>query len=47
MRGQLAAQAIAAMSHERAEQEQLTRTADFRAGVAAAAQRRVPTFTGS
>ena len=46
MRGPLAAQAVAAMRRERAEQEKLTSTADFREGVAAAAQRRVPSFTG-
>jgi 2-(1,2-epoxy-1,2-dihydrophenyl)acetyl-CoA isomerase len=47
MRGQLAGRAVAAMRRERAEQEKLTGTADFREGVAAAAQRRVPRFTGS
>jgi 2-(1,2-epoxy-1,2-dihydrophenyl)acetyl-CoA isomerase len=46
MRGDLAARVRAAMAHERAEQERLMTTADFREGVAAMAARRAPRFTG-
>jgi 2-(1,2-epoxy-1,2-dihydrophenyl)acetyl-CoA isomerase len=46
MRGDLAERARAAMARERAEQEQLMRTADWREGVAAVAARRTAQFTG-
>lgn len=45
MRRQLAAQAREAMAHERAEQERLMRTADWREGVAAVSERRTANFT--
>jgi 2-(1,2-epoxy-1,2-dihydrophenyl)acetyl-CoA isomerase len=47
MRGQLAGQARAAMARERAEQERLMQTADWREGVAAVSQRRTAHFTGT
>ncbi|MGO8958136.1 MAG: enoyl-CoA hydratase/isomerase family protein [Streptosporangiaceae bacterium] len=47
MRGQLAAQARAAMTRERAEQERLMQTADWREGLAAVSQRRAAQFSGS
>ena len=34
------------MAHERAEQERLQQTADFREGVTAVAERRAARFTG-
>lgn len=46
MRGPLAAQARAAMQRERAEQEQLMQTADWREGIAAVRDRRPANFTG-
>ncbi len=46
MRGDLADRARAAMARERAEQERLMRTADWREGVAAVAARRPARFTG-
>ncbi len=46
MRGDLAERARAAMAHERAEQDALTRTADFAEGVRASAERREPRFEG-
>jgi 2-(1,2-epoxy-1,2-dihydrophenyl)acetyl-CoA isomerase len=46
MRGDLADQIRAAMAHEYAEQIKLFDTGDFREGVAAAAERRVPRFIG-
>jgi enoyl-CoA hydratase/carnithine racemase len=46
MRGPLAAAARAAMARERAEQERLQVTEDFREGVAAMGDRRPPRFTG-
>ena len=46
MRGGLYEQVRAAVARERAEQERLQRTADWREGVAASAQRRDPIFTG-
>jgi enoyl-CoA hydratase/carnithine racemase len=46
MRGPLAAAARAAMARERAEQERLQVTEDFREGVAAMDDRRPPRFTG-
>jgi 2-(1,2-epoxy-1,2-dihydrophenyl)acetyl-CoA isomerase len=46
MRGPLAQQARAAMATERAEQERLMRTADWREGVAAVRDRRPAHFTG-
>jgi enoyl-CoA hydratase/carnithine racemase len=46
MRGPLAAAARAAMARERAEQERLQVTEDFREGVAAMGDRRRPRFTG-
>jgi enoyl-CoA hydratase/carnithine racemase len=47
MRGHLAEQARAAMARERAEQERLWQTADWREGVAAVRDRRTASFTGS
>jgi 2-(1,2-epoxy-1,2-dihydrophenyl)acetyl-CoA isomerase len=46
MRAGLAAQARAAMAHEREEQERLMRTADWREGVAAVSARRPASFSG-
>jgi enoyl-CoA hydratase/carnithine racemase len=46
MRGHLAAQVRAATEREGAEQNRLRRTADFREGIAATAQRRPPSFEG-
>jgi 2-(1,2-epoxy-1,2-dihydrophenyl)acetyl-CoA isomerase len=46
MRRELADQARAAMAHERAEQERLMRTADWREGLAAVSQRRPAAFSG-
>jgi enoyl-CoA hydratase/carnithine racemase len=46
MRAGLAEAVAAATAHELAEQTRLQTTADFREGVAAAAQRRAPMFTG-
>ena len=46
MRGELAAEIRAATKRERAEQERLQHTADFREGVAAMAERRTPVFRG-
>lgn len=45
-RGGLAAEIRAATQRERAEQERLQHTADFREGVAAMAERRPPVFRG-
>jgi enoyl-CoA hydratase/carnithine racemase len=47
MRAELAVSARAAMSRERAEQEQLMQTADWKEGVAAVSQRRPARFSGS
>ena len=46
LRGPLVEQVRAAMARERAEQERLQRTDDFREGIAATAERREPRFTG-
>ena len=46
MRAGLADAVAAATAHELDQQTRLQATADFREGVAAAAQRRVPSFTG-
>ena len=46
MRAGLADAVAAATAHELGEQTRLQATADFREGVAAAAQRRAPSFTG-
>jgi enoyl-CoA hydratase/carnithine racemase len=46
MRGSLAAEVQAATDREHAEQQVLRRTADYREGVAASAERRPPVFTG-
>jgi len=46
MRGDLAERVRAALVRERAEQERLNRTDDFREGVRATAERREPNFTG-
>ena len=47
MRGHLAAQVRAATDREKAEQDRLRRTNDFREGVKAMAERRDPVFTRS
>ncbi len=47
MRGELPARIRAATARERAEQERLQRTTDFKEGIAASAERRTPRFTGS
>ncbi len=47
MRGHLAAAVRAATDHEKAEQNRLRRTNDFREGVKAMAERRDPNFTRS
>jgi len=46
MHGPLAVQAVAAMARERAEQERLMQTSDWREGLAAVADRRSARFTG-
>ena len=46
MRQGLAARVRAATEHELAEQDKLRTTADFREGVRATAERRLPNFTG-
>jgi enoyl-CoA hydratase/carnithine racemase len=46
MRGELASQARAAMARERAEQERLMQTADWREGLAAVSERRPASFSG-
>lgn len=46
LRGDLADRAVAAMAHERAEQDRLQRSADFREGVRAVAERRPAGFRG-
>jgi len=46
LRGTLAERIRAATDHERKEQERLQRTADFREGIAASRDRRVPDFKG-
>ena len=46
MRGHLAGEVRQALARERAEQDRLTATADWREGVAAMAERRPPAFTG-
>lgn len=46
MRGDLANQARKVMAHERAEQERLMATTDFREGVAAVSERRAGKFSG-
>lgn len=46
LRGDLADRVAAATEHERAEQERLRATDDFREGTRAMAERRVPHFTG-
>jgi enoyl-CoA hydratase/carnithine racemase len=46
MRGHLPAAIRAATDRERQEQDRLTQTEDWREGVAAMAERRLPRFTG-
>ena len=47
MRGHLAAQVRAATDREKAEQDRLRKTGDFREGVAAMGERRTPEFKGA
>jgi enoyl-CoA hydratase/carnithine racemase len=47
MRAPLVAQVRAALERERSEQDRLRRTADFREGIKASAERRLPNFTGN
>lgn len=47
LRSDLAGAARATMAHERAEQERLQATADFREGIAAVRERRAARFTGA
>ena len=46
MRGDLAERVLRATEHELAEQTRLRKTADFKEGVAAVAERRLPKFSG-
>jgi len=46
MRGPIATQAVAAMERERAEQERLMQTSDWREGLASVRERRSARFTG-
>jgi enoyl-CoA hydratase/carnithine racemase len=46
MRGDLADRVLRATEHELAEQTRLRKTADFKEGVAATAERRIPNFIG-
>lgn len=46
MRGDLADRVLRATEHELVEQTRLRKTADFKEGVAATAERRIPKFTG-
>jgi len=46
MRGDLAARVLKATEHELVEQTRLRKTDDFKEGVKATAERRVPDFTG-
>jgi enoyl-CoA hydratase/carnithine racemase len=46
-RAALAERVRAIMDHEKAEQDRLSRTADFKEGVAATAERRPPNFVGA
>lgn len=46
MRGDLADRVLRATEHELVEQTRLRKTADFKEGIAATAERRVPKFTG-
>jgi enoyl-CoA hydratase/carnithine racemase len=47
MRGDLAERVLRATEHELVEQTRLRKTADFKEGVAATAERRLPNFTGN
>jgi len=47
MRGDLADRVLRATEHELVEQTRLRKTADFKEGVAAVAERRLPLFSGS
>ena len=47
MRGDLPAAIRAATDREKSEQDWLRKTDDFREGIRATAERRVPNFTGS
>jgi enoyl-CoA hydratase/carnithine racemase len=46
MRGDLADRVLRATEHELVEQTRLRKTADFKEGVAAVAERRLPNFSG-
>ena len=46
MRGDLADRVLRATEHELIEQTRLRKTADFKEGVAAVAERRLPNFSG-
>jgi enoyl-CoA hydratase/carnithine racemase len=47
MRGDIAERVLKATEHELKEQTRLRKTEDFKEGVKATAERRVPNFTGS
>jgi len=47
MRGDIADRVLKATEHELKEQTRLRKTEDFKEGVKATAERRVPNFTGS
>jgi hypothetical protein len=46
MRGEIADRVLQATNHELKEQTQLRKTDDFKEGVKATSERRMPSFTG-